>query len=45
MITDVFDFVRTIIKDGIKPNYSKIFIHFNCFVHNYTILLSFNNLV
>ena len=29
MRTDIFDFIRTIIINGIKPNYSKIARHFN----------------
>ena len=30
MRTDIFDFIRTIIMNGIKPNYSKIARQFNC---------------
>ena len=30
MRTDVFDFLRTIIMEGLKPNYSKIARQFNC---------------
>ena len=30
MRTDIFDFIRTIIMNGIKPNYSKIARQYNC---------------
>ena len=30
MRTDIFDFIRTIIMNSIKPNYSKIAGQFNC---------------
>ena len=30
MRTDIFDFIRTIIMNGIKPNYLKIARQFNC---------------